>query len=666
MKQFFSAAMAIVLVMSLMISMGVSAAIPKEKLDAMGFVAYRVLDRVESTIPTEPADDEEDTNKVYTVNGDFVEFFSGITPENYEVGKHGDEIWLIVENNILKIVPTTETTRPNDNDVIVLPISEDVTANSADVLAGVLLGEIASSDAKASDAQRLAGWLKAYAEAKKAAAEEDGAPWPANQGEIGEITANDEGKIEVGDLGYGYWLLYSTQSVAGVSNVKVVLEVAEGSQTAIDVKAEYDGLEKTVRNLTDNDTTFEKTAVADAGDILEYKVEFDIQPLNDYPANDDENYTKFKYIFKDVLTNQRLVNYATPTTKVEGAEKKQGAFLIKVEVNGGVRYYVDLDTNQIAAFKRSVPEVRDADVQPLTNIRNANDEAISYGTYKEDSEPHQQEFHVEFNWNSLKTLVSTFGAHVTFMYKAELTSDAVRTNNNNVSLEYSNNPDNEGDYTTNRDETTVFSYGLDITKTFGGEEGTPDLWEDVVFNLYETTLPSGSAPAGLVEGKKISFIEKEKGEPGDYQRADMVDLVTDNSTASYSLKLSKESNTLKLYGLDPGWYILEETSSPNGYLLGGKVYIFIGTTGDFLAVGNSSVWLGDEDLSGSAVKGTTYDTGNNPNEDSLKIEINNKKRNFELPDTGAMGVWLLGIGGVLALAGAVYVYSKLKKRDQHN
>lgn len=629
--RFLSAIIAVVLAVTMLIPLGALAAVPKEKLDSMGFEAYRVLDRDPSTIPT---DNEKDTNKVYTVNKDFKNFFAGINPDAYNAGIRNGEIWITVgTDGNLRIVPNTEEV-PAEN-LIILPVNDAVTANSADVLAGVLLSEIESSNARASDAQRLAGWLKNYVENETIT--------PVS------VTVNEDGKVYIGDLEYGYWLVYSTKKVSGVSNVKVVLEVGEKSQETINVKAEYDGLDKTVRNLTDGDDTYEKNAQADAGDILAYKVEFDIQPLDDYPAIDGSSYTDFKYNFTDTLTNQRLVNYLNTSTTVEGTTEKQGAFFIKVDVNGSTRYYVDRDTNAITdSFKRSLGLSTSADVQPLTNIRKTEEGAINYGTYTGK----KQTFSIEFNWGSLKTLVSTHGAHVTFMYKAELTSDAVLKNNNQVTLEYSTNPNNQEDYTTNTDTTTVYSYGLDITKTFAGLAGNSDLWKDVTFNLFEASLPSGKAPDDLVESKKIAFV----GTEGDYKRAD-----SNSTDGSCDLKLKKDGNTLNIYGLDPGYYVLEETSSPNGYLLGGKVYIYISESGNVLSAANSALWLGlgeENDIS-AGITTVTSET-----KDSLKFTIDNQKRDFDLPTTGDMGVWLFGIGGVLMLACAAFTYSTLKKKRE--
>lgn len=664
-----SVVVAVMLTVTLLVPMFASAAVPKDVLEKMEFVAYRVLDRDQSTLPT---DNAPDNNKVYTVNKDFAEFFKNITPENYEKGIHksanGDRIWITVENGILTLVPGTTTVLPSD--VIVLPVNKDVTANSEDVLAGVLLSAMSSSSAKASDAQRLAGWLKDYAVSKK-----DVANWPNHQDPTAVVNViegeDGNGKLDIGDLKYGYWLVYAKntdgEDIKGISNVKVVLEVGEGSPETIEVKAEYDGLEKTVRNMTDKDDTYDKTAQADAGDILEYEVKFNIQPLDDYPSNNDIDITELQYVITDTLTNQRLVNYIDTTKIVEGASPYKGVFLLEININGKTYYYTDVESSSLPQIKEALGLGSSDILRALVRIRK-DQGGINYGNYVNG----QQKFSITFDWNSLQDLLGEYGATVVLKYKAELTSDAILKNPNKVELKYSNNPSDYTDFTTNEDNTIVYSYGLDITKTFDGGAGNVDLWKDVVFNLYEASLPTGGTiPTGLVAAETpIAFIEKEDGTPGDYQRADL----SDRGNQSYDLKLKateEGGNTLNIYGLDPGYYVLEETKSPNGYLLGGKVYIYITADGTVLNADGSALWLGKEDISDGGIIGAanTYDEKDleqkNPLTSSLQITINNKKRDFQLPETGDIGVWLFGIGSVVVLAGAAFVYSELKKKSRN-
>ncbi|MCH5316106.1 MAG: LPXTG cell wall anchor domain-containing protein [Eubacterium sp.] len=646
-KRFSSALIAIILAMTMLLPLSVSATVPADKVNEMNFEAYRVLDRDPNTIPV---DNAKDNNKVYTVNDDFDDFFKNITPDAYEKGIRNNQICVTVDSSgNLRIVPNTEEA-PTEN-VIILPVNKDVTANSADVLAGVLLSAIESGSGKASDAQILAGWLKNYATAKKNAG-----GWPVSQTPV-TVEAKD-GKIDIGDLAYGYWLVYSTNTVNGISNVKVVLEVGEKSQTTIDVKAEYDGLDKTVKNLTDTgkEGKFADTAQADAGDILQYEVKFNIQPLDDYPSNNDINITDLHYVISDTLTNQRLVDYVTGSKSVEGASPYMGVFLLEFNIDGKTYYYADVKSDSINDSLKTSLGLRTTDtLRALVRIRKEQG-GINYGTYQNG----KQQFSINFDWNSLQDLLGENGATVTLRYKAELTSDAVLQNPNYVELDYSNDPSDHTKSTTHDDTTTVFSYGLDITKTFAGQAGDSTLWNDVVFNLYEASMPAGHTdPADLVQAANpIAFIERTTGTKGDYQRADL----GDKAISSYSLKLKADANNLNIYGLDPGYYILEETGSPNGYLLGGKVYIYIKDDGSNALISNgSALWLGlgdDNDISDGGIIGTDKSA----TKDSLQIAIDNQKRNFQLPDTGDMGVWLFGIGGVLIVSCAAFVYSTAKKK----
>ena len=213
-------------------------------------------------------------------------------------------------------------------------------------------------------------------------------------------------------------------------------------------------------------------------------------------------------------------------------------------------------------------------------------------------------------------------------YKATLNGNAVlgqTGNKNTVKLEWKNN----GETTTNTEtgnETTVFTYGIDLVKK--GESDT--FLKDVQFTL-------------TAENNIAVNIKKDSTDTY-YIPGGNLNTITTNNQGKISIR-----------GLAPGTYKLTETKTNSGYvLLKDPVVIKIeqtdSTTGAAKAYVNNS----------STETTMTFDnlnTGSN----TAKVEVtvvNNK--GFDLPQTGAAGTALFAIVGIVlaAVAGGLLFFLK--------
>lgn len=217
--------------------------------------------------------------------------------------------------------------------------------------------------------------------------------------------------------------------------------------------------------------------------------------------------------------------------------------------------------------------------------------------------------------------VKAFGAGdndvITVEYTAKLNDKAVvgsTGNPNEVSLEYSNNPNpnGEGDFgNTPEDKVIVFTYEAVVNKT--NEEGKP--LEGAGFTLYKK-----------VNGEFQQVGEEVKG---------------------------GQMTTFTWKGLDDGEYKLEETTTPDGYNTMEPIIFTITAEHDTVADDPAL-----KELTGGEVFKADLDSG------KLTATVVNHP-GLILPSTGGVGTTMFYISGVvmILLAGALLL---IKKRNTEN
>ena len=237
----------------------------------------------------------------------------------------------------------------------------------------------------------------------------------------------------------------------------------------------------------------------------------------------------------------------------------------------------------------------------------------------------------------------TENSKIVVEYTAKLNSSAkvgLPGNENEVYLEFANNPNQSGDGTvdtgsTPKDEVIVFTYELDVTKVDGADENKK--LKDAEFKLRS--------------GEKWAIVDSNNKITG-----------WSDTEAGGSTLVSGTEGVFKVIGLDAGTYNLVETKAPTGYNLLEKPVVIeiIATTS------NTQSWNGtpSDALTKLEIKvGDTTNEGDTTSGIVSTTVVNNA--GTVLPSTGGIGTTLFYvIGGVLVLAAIVLLVTRRRMREE--
>lgn len=220
-----------------------------------------------------------------------------------------------------------------------------------------------------------------------------------------------------------------------------------------------------------------------------------------------------------------------------------------------------------------------------------------------------------------------------FVYQTILNEDAVigetgNTNDVDMYYNYNTNPKPESDIKVDGNETKVFTWGIDLTKT--GDDGK--------------------------KLKEVEFTLKDA-------KTDVVMTFSQNSAKAYVPNENSTNTTLKtnadgklvIRGLKSGSYILTETKTAEGYvLLKDSITIVIDGKED---TGKATATVADESVD------LVADGDGSPTALIPITVVNNT--GFDLPKTGEVGTAMFTIVGIiLVLVSAFFLLSKKKKAEK--
>ncbi|HOC32718.1 MAG TPA: isopeptide-forming domain-containing fimbrial protein [Ruminococcus flavefaciens] len=416
-------------------------------------------------------------------------------------------------------------------------------------------------------------------------------------------SVNGEASIE--GLANGYYLVLDTTALNGKddANSAYIIQVAgEGVEVAI--KNAITTVDKEVEDETDEvantGSVFGEAADHAINETFQFKLTATIPPDADLAA-----YDTYMLKFNDTMS-AGVTFESIDSVKISSATLKDNAALTLTSSQ-----YEETATT--ASNKAGLTwDLTIEDVKSLVNAGSAN----IFG---------KEEIKVEVIYN----------AHLNENAKVDTASrsggTAENTNNNKVSLEYSNKPDNTGTGTslgkTQEDYVWVFTYEVDNTKYKISANAGNEL-EGAGFTLYS-------------DSEKTTAIKLLDNGDGTYTVADQ----TATSGTITEMTSHTGNGIFNIKGLDAGTYYLRETSVPEGYNKADDITITIGATHTEETNGTAKVVL----------------TG-------INNEVENKivdTKNSTLPATGGIGTTLFILGGGCAagIAG-IYLISKKKTREE--
>ena len=240
-------------------------------------------------------------------------------------------------------------------------------------------------------------------------------------------------------------------------------------------------------------------------------------------------------------------------------------------------------------------------------------------------------FEVEFE--DLKNISGVqAGSKITVKYTSKLTDKANLGNQGNVNkakLVFSNNPNSD-------------------------QVGKPDKpgetpWDNVIVFTYKVVVNKVDENGDALTGAEFTLKKKIKGEDGNVTQEPVA--VVKNTAGT----------TFTFNGLDDGEYILEETTTPNGYNTISPITFTVNAD-------HTITWDGTNrdavlnTLTGNKVSGKITLTPN-VTEGSLTTNVENKKGS-SLPSTGGIGTTIFYVVGAILMVGAAVLL--ITKRRAEN
>lgn len=316
----------------------------------------------------------------------------------------------------------------------------------------------------AHDAQK---WVRAHA---------DGFNELIKNANAQQVSGDDDktmGTANFDSLTAGYYLVFpeggSTGKNSRGTDAILVNVPRDGGNTAVKIKSTFPTVDKQVSN---NKTDYKDNTTAQVGDTVTFKLTAKVPDMTDY--------TTYKFVFHDTLSNGLAYDAGTVKVTIGGTEVTKEDNYTVTEPTG--------ESKELTVTFADLTKVTDA----------------------------------------------TAGKDIVVTYTAKITKDAVTTKpaTNKAYLEYSNDPSGKGTGTSNPDESKVYTYDIKIDK-FYKENSAEKPLANATFKL--TTDAEGNSVVKLVqETDANTYHVQGDGEAGS------VDTVTTDATGKITIKGLKD------------------------------------------------------------------------------------------------------------------------------
>lgn len=321
-----------------------------------------------------------------------------------------------------------------------------------------------------------------------------------------------DGSVKFSGLGYGYYLTDEVTAVQDThSAASLILTNTANPNAQVNIKSDYPTLIKKI-NEDDNNVGW--------NDIGDYEIGQTVPYYHDTYVPDMNGYQTYKMIFHDKMDNALSFNKDSVSITISSNKKsytlKSNEFKV-VENSGEDTFYAEIPDLK-AIVDKQFPE----------GMNNNNE--------------------------------NTYGQSVRLNYNATLNDNAsTRTGRagfeNAVRLEYSNNPDSDGNGSTGTtpwDTVVCFTYKINGLKVNNHNK----LLKDAKFRLYSDAECTNEvyvkeSPNGYVVINRDSLGGTDH--TGGTRPSDAVEMASD------------AKGVFTILGLDQGTYYLKETDSPAGY-----------------------------------------------------------------------------------------------------
>lgn len=446
-----------------------------------------------------------------------------------------------------------------------------------------------------------------------------------------------DNSIRLNGLDYGYYIVDEVTNVEETHSAASLCMVDTANSTAnITVKSDYPSVTKKIqeddanKDITDADN-WNDIGDYEIGQTVPYKYESDIPDINGYET--------YYYAFHDVMDEALTFDKNSVKIVVSGDQTTGGTSAHKEYTLKSSEYTINTNPGNGDTFQITVEDIKSIVDREFPGFDDLGQ--------------------------------NKYGQTVTVTYNAVLNDNAALDTGrpgfeNDVRLEFSNNPDSDGDGSTGFtpwDTVVCFTYQLDTIKLNDHDKEL----SDAKFRLYSDADCKNEVYVKEGNGGYIVINRDSTGgedHTGGKEPANAVEMV------------SGTDGTFVIYGLDSGTYYLKETDAPDGYRqLLDPIELTLTATyttdRDAYIKGDGATTKTLQAFDATANIKTFYSGVFNTEKQVLETEVENGSANLtvinevgmKLPVTGTSTALILVIAGGALMAFALVKTRKQKKAD---